>query len=406
MVIMRTSLKCLMLMVTWFVITVQTEAQDSHRDIGGSNVDLRDLIDHFNRQVQRNEATRQEAIGRAIQEILKDPRNAGKVASIVQEFKKQFELSHLERELRAGGGSQIKLTDAQRQAIRKAVAPFSESIRPQLDAVDPSDVRLPALTGKLDDADLESRARLTRWLAEQAKRMEGLDAVQKSPVLKRAREDLETFARNQPMPDLSRFNIDQQMSRLGVRNLPEKLLNNLELSWPRNLNLPKLPRPTLPRVNLPWSRPPALPLPGLGTPPAPSGSDTFGFLSLAIGGMLLLLAWKLYRTYRPLLAQTVAQHLAARRWPVDASALTTRADVIRAFEHLSLSQLGLEARSRHHRDIATGLGGQEAERRREAEALAAIYEQARYTPGSEPLPADTLEAARRALTHLVGTAPA
>ena len=106
------------------------------------------------------------------------------------------------------------------------------------------------------------------------------------------------------------------------------------------------------------------------------------------------------------LARALAQHLVARRWPVNAGALTTRADMIREFEHLSLSQLGIEARSWHHREIAAGLGGQEAGRRAAAEALASVYEQARYTPASEPLPADSLATARRALTHLTGAKPA
>jgi hypothetical protein len=81
--------------------------------------------------------------------------------------------------------------------------------------------------------------------------------------------------------------------------------------------------------------------------------------------------------------------------------VASRADLIRAFEYLSLARCGEAARSWHHRAIAERLGGAEEERRTAAAGLARLYEQARYAPADHPEPDWT--AARRPLTFLAGT---
>ena len=73
-------------------------------------------------------------------------------------------------------------------------------------------------------------------------------------------------------------------------------------------------------------------------------------------------------------------------WPVDPAGVKSRADLIRAFEYLSLLRCGEPARTWHHRAIAACLGGTASDRRAAAAQLAELYEQARYAPagGGEP----------------------
>jgi hypothetical protein len=83
-------------------------------------------------------------------------------------------------------------------------------------------------------------------------------------------------------------------------------------------------------------------------------------------------------------------------WPVAPSAVASRTDLIRAFEHLSLLLLGRKARNWNHREIASRMGTGAAER------LAALYEQARYAPQDEPLPEEAVAEFRRDLCLLAG----
>jgi hypothetical protein len=87
-------------------------------------------------------------------------------------------------------------------------------------------------------------------------------------------------------------------------------------------------------------------------------------------------------------------------WPLDPAGIASRADLIRAFEYLSLLRCGEPARAWHHRAIAHCLGGKESDRRAAAEQLAGLYEQARYAPAVAPEPDWT--AARGPLTFLAG----
>ncbi|HXG11493.1 MAG TPA: hypothetical protein VNK04_17190 [Gemmataceae bacterium] len=95
------------------------------------------------------------------------------------------------------------------------------------------------------------------------------------------------------------------------------------------------------------------------------------------------------------------------RWPVDPAAVTTREELVRAFEYVTLLCLGPAARYWNHLTIADRLGdGDSAERRQAAVHLAGMYEQARYAPPEEPLPAAELEAIRRHLRFLAGASAA
>ncbi len=98
-------------------------------------------------------------------------------------------------------------------------------------------------------------------------------------------------------------------------------------------------------------------------------------------------------------------------WPVQPSAIRTRADLVKCFEYLAVLLLGSGARTRHHLELAAEIGRQappvaDAHQAAAAQTLARLYEIARYTPENETLLPDDLAAARRELSYLAGAASA
>ena len=87
------------------------------------------------------------------------------------------------------------------------------------------------------------------------------------------------------------------------------------------------------------------------------------------------------------------------------AAITTRTQLIAAFDYLALLLLGDEVRTWNHVAVAQRLG-ESAARSPAAEALARLYELARYTPGDDTLPPEAQAAARRCLATLAGSAAA
>lgn len=176
--------------------------------------------------------------------------------------------------------------------------------------------------------------------------------------------------------------------------------------------LPRL-RDYLPRTSITPPAPPPLPrLPSFGplsAPGLPSGRSAAGagqvVLFLAVVGLAGLLLWwgggwlKQVRQ-----AARLAWRLGP--WPVSPGAVTSRADLVRAFEYLALLRLGPAARTQHHLDLARQIGAQpdlDPQRRRDAAGLLAdLYEVARYTPDEEPLPDQQMDRARRELCYLAG----
>jgi hypothetical protein len=132
-----------------------------------------------------------------------------------------------------------------------------------------------------------------------------------------------------------------------------------------------------------------------------------GLVWLAVLAVCALLLWKTGAWYQRR-AALAAQGWRLGPWPVAPARVATRNELVRAFEYLALLRLGPEARARHHLDLADRLGAEpdmDPERRQQAAAhLAGLYEQARYAPGNEPLPAEEMSAARRELCYLAGVA--
>jgi hypothetical protein len=133
---------------------------------------------------------------------------------------------------------------------------------------------------------------------------------------------------------------------------------------------------------------------------------TGGLLFLQILLVLILTVAVVVVVWR-LLARVVTRDVEARLrrtvWPMPPGEVSTRQQLIQAFEHLALVVLGPGARSANHRDIANGLGAT-PERTRAADELATLYERARYDPAEGELPTADLAAARRDLCLLAGMA--
>jgi|GEM_PF-3029023 hypothetical protein len=161
------------------------------------------------------------------------------------------------------------------------------------------------------------------------------------------------------------------------------------------------------------SQPSPLPFPGSSiSVPASSSADGDGWapalLSLLMFGALVLL---LCKGGLGLKSPGSGADVSWRPgpWPVPPNAVSTRQDLIRAFEYLALLRLGPAAAACHHRQLAERLAEEDSNnpgRRQAAEMLAWLYEQARYAPDSEALSAEQLSDARHALCFLAGVTAA
>ncbi|MGL4555218.1 MAG: hypothetical protein ACRC33_28965 [Gemmataceae bacterium] len=165
---------------------------------------------------------------------------------------------------------------------------------------------------------------------------------------------------------------------------------------PRNLSVPRLP---------------SVRMPALASPAMPSGGGAGPFIQAALVLLVIaVIAVVLWRGAGWVQAVAAARRSAWRLgpWPVTIDGVRTREHLIRAFEYLSLLLLGRAAQTRHHRDLARGLGAQPdmrpVERQESAGRLAELYEQARYAPPADDLSEDQLEKARRELRRLAGGA--
>ncbi len=164
------------------------------------------------------------------------------------------------------------------------------------------------------------------------------------------------------------------------------------------------------RAALPSSAPGLDRAPSMPSPPAEKGGNwgggTIALLGLAV---LMLMLWTMGGWSRWRTARGEPGEWRLGPWPVSPAAVSTRQDVVRAFEYLALLRLGLNAGTRHHWELAERLGeggGSDPVRRRAAEQLAGFYEQARYAPEGEPLSPQKLAEARQALCLLAGVTAA
>lgn len=146
--------------------------------------------------------------------------------------------------------------------------------------------------------------------------------------------------------------------------------------------------------------------PAVSTADGPSGGTWAVLIWLVAAAAGAYALWKLLTTARRMGSASADIGWRLGPWPVNPAGVATRQDLVRAFEYLSLLLLGPAARAWNHVEIAARLGAADRERRRMADHLAALYEQARYAPGDEPLPAADLDGARHELCLLAGVASA
>jgi hypothetical protein len=251
------------------------------------------------------------------------------------------------------------------------------------------------------------------WLARVEKWIGNNRTFQNSPAMHRVLEDLAH----------AKFQVDAGGAGTGVPSFGEKAAQWIgdrvpsERIWTDSVmsRVRDIPLPSFPNVDLPHLRFSTPSLPSLDVPsvsmPAPSSSrgETV-FFSVFTVAVVALVLWKLYgsllsrkaRRQGPDWALGGAASISARR--LDLSSLRSREDLIRAFEQLSLVKLGSAARSWNHLHLAAGLGGNENGRRRLADHLAFLYEQARYAPGDGCVSPDALQIAHRELAILAGVA--
>jgi hypothetical protein len=238
------------------------------------------------------------------------------------------------------------------------------------------------------------------------------DMFRESPTIQAAIGDLTLSLMNGQGG--SGLNAGDWMDRFGNwADFAEKGMNVFGngLATFNNLPMPSLPSLRLPSLGLGGM--PSIKLPSVGAP-GPGGGGMAIFQFLLWGGLIVavgLVLWQIMSRYFPAAkAAGSGQGWQLGTWPVEPGQVATRQELIAAFEYLSLLLLGPAARSWNHLDIAAGLegepdGGAPAQRTA-AHHLAALYEVARYAPGTDPLSPEALADARRELCFLAGLSPA
>jgi hypothetical protein len=198
--------------------------------------------------------------------------------------------------------------------------------------------------------------------------------------------------------DLAKPNGGPSSSSSRMGDFLQNVISPQQASWlTRNLKLPSMPKFDR------WSSGPSLSAgSSIGGASSGGGLDAMVWvIALALFGVAAVLA---LRAASRQAAGARAKAWSAGPWPVHPSRVSTREDLIRAFEHLAFLCLGPTARHLNHLDVAGRLGKTAGDRAGPAARLAHLYEQARYAPPDELLPADELTAARGDLSTLAGAA--
>ena len=91
-----------------------------------------------------------------------------------------------------------------------------------------------------------------------------------------------------------------------------------------------------------------------------------------------------------------------RTWPVQPADILSRADVVMAFECLSIAKCGADAVNWHHHQIADEIGSRQPDWSDSAARLAYLYEKARYAPLNDLFSESEIAEARERLQQLAG----
>jgi len=138
-----------------------------------------------------------------------------------------------------------------------------------------------------------------------------------------------------------------------------------------------------------------------GFGPGGLGSSWLPVVILALV-ILTVFLWLKYRDLRKRRMTLVAVNGGPMAWPIDPRSITTRQDVVIAFEFLSVRICGPAARNWTHLTIAKALQDLAETHAETAGKLARLYELARYAPLEEPLSTPQLLEARNLVCELAG----
>jgi hypothetical protein len=276
-----------------------------------------------------------------------------------------------------------------------------------------------SLSGE-ENEDRKANSILGRWLLKAADRFKELEpSVRNSPALQKAIRELsrKVDGADERWKELDKGAnaIADKWARLSQALPLNRLLPAEGFSWPRSLTPRSWPNLPLPQTAPGFGRQPPSTGPPPGLPQVTERDGWRAFWMFVLLAALALVVWRVLARSRAVDLLGGADVWKLGPWPVQPAAVQTREELIRAFEYLSVLQLGPAARSWHHWAIASGLGrfsgkavsttrwGDGWERRRQAaEQLATLYERARYAPPEEPLPEAALATARQDLCLLAG----
>lgn len=224
------------------------------------------------------------------------------------------------------------------------------------------------------------------------------DWLRESPAWQKAFENIQLSLKQPRDVKEAGWGLEKLTRLLSPDNLrlpDEKTLDRLGKFKPANLprwnwTMPSVTRPALPSVS---------------SPSMPTAS-AFGMVAtwlLGIG-VIAALVWQASRwlKYSGHRARVSTAELGP--WPVDPQQITTRAELVLAFDYLAVLMFGMQARTLNHRAVARSFAAHSAPHAEIAGQLAALYEQARYTNGVEMLLEADRDLARRTVAQLAGAA--
>jgi len=298
----------------------------------------------------------------------------------------------------------LQQLDPRPDGNRRRAGPRSIESPPNRPAAERDRRSSPTKAAGDDPAVEQSRENIARTLSKLAERFDRnrlAPSLRDSPAVNRLLESLSKSGAEAMKSGFTGEGLDAQLARWqqrfeGLRDwvpdrLPEKLLDYV----PPTISEFRPPNIRMPRFDFRTNGLPS----GVLRASGGMGDAVQLILIVLLLGAVGVVLWRM-------LGARAAQALALRRglgpWPLDPARVASRGDLIKAFEYLSLLRCGEKARSWHHRAIAAGLGGTEAERRAAAERLAELYEHARYAPETETLSDRAYTDARQHLTYLAG----
>jgi hypothetical protein len=368
---------------------------------------------------------------KTLQQILKDPQYAGLRNQLKLDLGKTSQLTEQIKKLDFGDITERLKGKSDTAPPADGTTRPEKSETPQDPANDPDKRPTQPEAGKTETPAFASGPRegqpeegagsSSEWskrLANFATGLEKFDpSLQHSEALQRTLRDLSRYAGDKdPRWRQLAGGVDtmsQRWSGLSRSLHLDRLRPNGRWTWPERWKGGWLSRVHVPENMHVPSVPHAAPA------PATSGRTEPWQLLLGLAGLVVLVLTfgkLLGRSRRGAEVQGTDWQLGP--WPVDPTAVRTRAQLVGAFEYLSLLRLGRSARSWNHRVIASGLGdGKPADEqghapidaytrpeefRRAAEELANLYEHARYAPLEDPFNDSDLAAARRDLCFLAG----